>query len=731
MGKSLLLLLTAFILGGTVLSLGQLQMSQRTDDSHRENAAEAYAREVADAGRHAILADALDDGEFKPGIAMPAAGTVYAYGGGKYELLNYTTQRDDHVAIFTIRGSFPFRVDSLGDLEYTHHTVTSTYEWSEPCFPGPLMLNSPAPVLAKANGSSISTESTCGGDPATGHIYFDAAQHSAYRMEDMENGALSLGTFQSGLTDSLGTMTMTGSGGLAMMGVDNENWAGGPTPSANSVYEEHTAPQPRAIMGKVRSMVGDSEKEIPGIAPTLNIDALLALGVVPTDLRFEGSQTLGAMTSPPATELIFGTWAQAGSAAGPGSARIAYFEDALTIEEGFTLSGTGILLVGGDLTIDGTLNWDGLVLVYSDNDLLVVEAGENAEVNIRGSLLVEHVAPPPGGHMDFTVWRATDGTWADWRGDGTSGSRKNLRHMHRFGNKSGGWHTGSNWTGCGDDEICPVRSRPAGGDSDARLVTFRDPDKGINSNSAVHEKHTVFHNTMKELDDTEVYLVFNDPEAREDFNGLSTVSVTLPVGGSDVSCTATPVDFGACSQAGALNKHKSSVFEAKKIKRLEVEVASLRLLRRMINKDPIHFPASEPVACPTALSSELFVNGDGACASNNHPGTMGVFEQRQGALRLQVRQASNDALLYEAAMYWHTKEPGHSEYDDELQADQDFYAAVVDGEAYGARLDMGNALTLSFDAPRIGDIVERLGFDAPGVAHTGSTVRRLNVEAGF
>ena len=730
MGKSLLLLLTAVILGGTVLSLGQQQIAAMTNEDHRENTAEAYTREVADAGRHAILADALLDGQFKPSGSMPTPGTVFSYGGGEYELVSYTTQQDDHRAIFTITGRFPYTLDSLGNEVYSEHTVTSTYEWSEPCFPGHLMFNSPAPKMYDVEGSILDGTSECGGEPAYGGLYFDAAQHAAYLLEETGQADLGIQSFAGGLSNALGgpngfVLADTAGNQLHMMNVDNPNWTG-PSHSSNDIYEANSAPQPIAIMSAARG-------QVEMISAVTDIDALLSAGTVAGDVRFEGLQTLDDTTGN--RSIVIGTWTGGSAVLGPEAARVAYFDNGLIIEEGFSFSGTGVLAVNGDLIVDGTLNWDGLVLVRSGNDVLSVEAGDDATITIRGSLVIDHIAAPPGGHMDLTVWRDIEGSWADLRGENDRpGSRDFLRHTHRFGNVGGSYlHTNGSFRDCSDDEdFCPVASRTPGANSDDRVVTFKDPATNWNAMSGVHEKQTYFHKMLKEISNEYgnelVYLTFADEEAREDRNGLASVSLALNVGGTVVSCEATPVDFLNCAQPG--DRHKTQGFRVQDLRKLEVNIASLRLLRRMINYDPVYFPSGESMlACLTGQTNDLFTGAGSQCFSKNHPGTISFYQERQGALRLQLRHASNDKLLYEAAMYWHTKEPDHDEHDEEMAADAAFYAAIANGEEYGARLSVGDALTLSFDVPRIGGIVERLGFDAPGVAHTGSTVSRQNVEA--
>ena len=108
-------------------------------------------------------------------------------------------------------------------------------------------------------------------------------------------------------------------------------------------------------------------------------------------------------------------------------ARIVHVTGNLTIASTARVSGNGLLLVDGDLTVLGRLEWTGLIVVRPREQHTAVDWSAG-RVTLNGGLVVDQEAPPPGGHTDVTINRTLSGNWGTGSigetGPGTPGHRE-------------------------------------------------------------------------------------------------------------------------------------------------------------------------------------------------------------------------------------------------------------------------------------------------------------------
>ena len=725
MGKTVLLLLTAVVISGTVLSLGQARIAGATDESHRENASESFSREMADAATNAVLASALRDRRFAT-AAEVETGRIASFGGGDFELLSYSVSGpNDSKADFTVRGRFPYRFGADGELEYTEQEVRSVYEWVPPGFPCALSLNSHVGNL-DISGSEIGGVGLDGEERPT---CYDRRQHDSYRMGSF---GLTWDDQYEELADADSGMTQAGLPNMAIPGPGQEH------ETMSEMYADANAPSPDVFAAGALDLLGVGDRRF--------LDPHIVLS---TEVLSIGDPDTGS------------------------DPRIAYFDSSLTVQGNGKIEGAGLLVVNGDLRLrpGATLEWAGMVIVRSREEVLIVDI-DSSDVDIRGTLIVDHDAPPPGGHMDLTVWRDYTAAWSapwgqavlPWQ-TGTSPNKKVYAHTHRFGDKDAGRTplSGTSWDGQSENTIYPAGSRPTGGSNGARRIVFRDPGLSqlhtISGNPAPdvsgigvgqpgqHERDTRFHEALASLGNEQVYVQFLDEDGSlaptgkgvpDRYDGASRVMIDLP---DAAPCNGTPADLGAaCHQSSKPNRSRS--FEADQLEGLVVEVGSLRLLRRITDHEPLspdgdvqadadgNLSGNLITACPPVTDGDsYFAMRDGYCTSNDNPVTMSYFPERKGTLRLQLRKVNGDALVYEASMYWHTKNPNSDEYEEEQDADEAFFDALVNGEAYGVSFMAGDALTIEFMETTLLPLYERFGRNNPHLAHLRSNIQRVTSES--
>ena len=140
MGKLLLLLVSATILGATVLTLGTRVLSNETTLGHREGQADVLSRQIAESGHSVVLASIVGSNGFRdPGFAERD------YEGGTYAVVYTPSVTGDSVEV-TVTGSYGG----------AYHTMRSTYEWDDMDYPSPVWLDVPYVSATADGGASVS-----------------------------------------------------------------------------------------------------------------------------------------------------------------------------------------------------------------------------------------------------------------------------------------------------------------------------------------------------------------------------------------------------------------------------------------------------------------------------------------------------------------------------------------------------------------------------------------------
>jgi hypothetical protein len=354
--------------------------------------------------------------------------------------------------------------------------------------------------------------------------------------------------------------------------------------------------------------------------------------------------------------------------------KVALVTGDLTIASGGVIEGDGALVVEGALrvAVGGQLDWDGLVIVHSEEDYLPIELDGN--VRIDGALVVSHLALPPGGHMDFTVTRDLDGSWAGPQGDLAgapppyNGSWPFFQHTHRYDIAFG-------------DFFVPYIE-----DGDAGAREFR----------------AQFYDVIRQLPAGEdVYLEF----ANTDFHGYARYALELEDGddpGTEPDGYAGMVRDGFGDFA-AVSPYRTEVFDAGDLLDFSVDVRSLRSLQPLFDGES---------------------NVDGYLCDAMWPSCVGSNWDRRGALTVRLKKGDG-ALLYEGALYWHMQ---RAEYQQHLEEEAEWRRRIESGEAFGTQLRMGPNVGVVFNVDPIEDIGPRLGFDIGALIHIGTWTSHVSTD---
>ncbi|HLA64324.1 MAG TPA: hypothetical protein VK610_07835, partial [Rhodothermales bacterium] len=305
-----------------------------------------------------------------------------------------------------------------------------------------------------------------------------------------------------------------------------------------------------------------------------------------------GDATLGTATTI-TTSRRFGTATQPAVVRAPGG---------LSIASGGRVTGTGALVVEGPLTIAGTLDWDGLVIVHSEDDYLPVRFTGTARID--GALVVDQQGAPPGGHMDLSVWRAPTGNWNPAWGNITGspfcGTRTGMRcalyqHTHKF-------------------DFTPV------GAERGRTVFALDRD--------VVESQ--MQTALDALSNRQVRLEFVNGST---YSGMARYHM-------DVNGTVTDgaVRLGFAQPDGSYIE-RSAPFAANQLDHFDLAVRSLRMLRPLWD-------------------------GVGSC-DVSWPICVGEDRGRHSALTVRIVDAATGTIYYESAVYWHMQEAEVAEHERE------------------------------------------------------------------
>ena len=115
----------------------------------------------------------------------------------------------------------------------------------------------------------------------------------------------------------------------------------------------------------------------------------------------------------------------------------------------------------------------------------------------------------------------------------------------------------------------------------------------------------------------------------------------------------------------------------------------------------------------------------GAQVCPNRPICTGFLSDRDGALAVQLVRDSDDRPVYEASVYWHTKESGSAQHLEELAVDEAWRTAIRGGAEYGALIRFGSRVEVTFSDAFVGATTARLGFGRTAIEHVGSVVEHV------
>ena len=171
---------------------------------------------------------------------------------------------------------------------------------------------------------------------------------------------------------------------------------------------------------------------------------------------------------------------------------------------------------------------------------------------------------------------------------------------------------------------------------------------------------------------------------------------------------AIATGFGTAARPG--DPFASPSFLPAELDRFVLDVQSLRMLHRLTDGEEPRsafwpYPGTE---CPS------------------RPLCIGLLADRDGALDVQIVRDRDDRRLYEASIYWHTHQPGSTEYEQELASDEAWRTSLRAGADYGTLLQLGHQNTFRFDDSYVAGITGRLGFGAPRIEHLGSSVEYVD-----
>ncbi len=345
-----------------------------------------------------------------------------------------------------------------------------------------------------------------------------------------------------------------------------------------------------------------------------------------------------------------------------GDPRILHVTGRLALNAGARLEGNGLILVEGALEMEAgaELEWDGLILVRSESDFLPVRL--DGDVVLRGALLVDQQGVPPGGHMDLTVMRDHSGAWVYAQGVETETipARPWHRHTHKFDLATGG----------------------------RTVYFFENGLPGRNDLAGYHR--TRFNSTLAFLGHQDVVLEL----ANTDMHGMSRLHMRL----DDEESASSAVRNGFPEDYASADPLRTRPFRASDLEDLVLEIRSLRMLSYKPNNSNCG-PHLTPVEC------------------SDRPQGVGGHRDRDGALTLRIRRASDDALMYEAAAYWHWKE---EERDVDATEEDAWRRLIESGLSFGTRLEMGPSVDITFDRVAMRPIGQRLGFLGVELRHRGT-----------
>ena len=299
MGKTILLLLVAAVVGSTYLATNQATQEFDSGKSHVMVQAEAFAEDMANNARSAVLGGALEDGSlarWPANIAPPIRNTETQWFGGGMSAADSSTQWK--VNRYTVNG------DALSFV---------------------------------VTGKSYYTTERQGGSLKP--LFATHSIRSEYALQSEKDDDA---TPPCATVDVLGMVT--------------------PLSCAGAPDLPDTDITPREIVDKVT----DPDNPLPTCGPR---DTVLAADYTTSHSTYN----YGYGGSTPSIVRTSGS---------------------LTVAPGHMFKGQGLLVVNGDLVVEGNLMWKGIVLVHGEASPLNVDFG-NGHVTVDGSFLVQHTAEVP------------------------------------------------------------------------------------------------------------------------------------------------------------------------------------------------------------------------------------------------------------------------------------------------------------------------------------------------
>lgn len=508
--------------------------------------------------------------------------------------------------------------------------IESRYRIPNTGWPGPIWVDAPYAV------SQVDPQATING--GTRKTYFDATRFTAYRLSTV----LNLSDIQTDFGAGLATVRGTRSPLEVVSGMD-------------AVRSQFGAPSPIELVGRAMTAFGAGDTRLTG------------------PVTISDRRTYGAF---PATT--------------PADARIVHVTGDLTIANNGRLSGNGLLLVDGDLTVLGRLEWTGLILVRPREQHVAVD-WSSGKVTLNGGLVVDQEAPPPGGHTDVTINRALTGNWGmgsiGETGPGTPGHAEFGGTARYFGLQG---------------LLYDHEHRFESATPEKRTIYFAER---TGSPADRHERYTWFRKTLADLAASQpaerFYVRFKNPSG----HGAALFHLVTRTETYD---GAVATGFGERARPG--DAFASPSFLPADLNTFVVDVQSLRLLTHLTDGE--------------VPQSPFWPYGTSECPSR--PMCIGFLSDRDGALAVQIVRDSDDEPVYEASVYWHTQEAGSTQHIEELAADDAWRNAIRSGAEYGAFVRIGNQVNVTFADPSVAAITNRLGFGQTAIQHVSSVVEHFD-----
>ena len=358
--------------------------------------------------------------------------------------------------------------------------------------------------------------------------------------------------------------------------------------------------------------------------------------------------------------------------------RITVVDGDLRVAPGGAVSGSGVLVVNGGLFVEdgpvpGALVWSGLVIVQSDADELPIEL--EGRVQIRGALAVAHTAYPPGGHLDVSVY----GNLAGMSPSNPAGAHRGQRE----------WSADRPWFDHSHAFDRLAHPTIAGETRGGHVVYLQGGAAGPYENDIVAVRLFMNYMSASGAGSTPVYLAFGNPQN----HGYA--QYRLDVAGQPDVLRGTVQEGFPEAFRHPDGGHRSAVFPLDRLRSLDVNVQSLRALRRSFD--------------------------DSGCGS--YPECIGNDWNRRGALAVRLVRASDDKRLYESTLYWHMRQDEVEAYEASVAEWQE---KIKRQEGYGAFVTLGDGVDIRFRHNDLDALVEKMDFEPDAVRLVTATAQHLS-----